>query len=200
MTDEPLTTIGADIALDTRRDPAFPRNATFVSLGVERLAFDQAALGDPEAGTGSLAATRVALDARGYLGLVRQTVLAVRAQSVTASRALPRFEQQLLGGMASLRGYDAGSRAGDNLAAMSAELLMPITSPLNLARLGVKVFADTGTVYAAGASLADQRFRWGYGLGAFINATVFTLGVDVGWREGGGTPNAHVQLGVRLTR
>jgi len=200
MNDEALTTIGADVALDTRRDPAFPRNATFVSLGVERLAFDQTALGDPEAGTGSLAATRVALDARGYLGLVRQTVLAVRAQSVTASRALPRFEQQLLGGMASLRGYDAGSQAGDNLAAMSGELLMPITSPLNLARLGVKVFADTGTVYAAGASLADQRFRWGYGLGAFINATVFTLGVDVGWREGGGTPNAHVQLGVRLTR
>ena len=200
MNDEGLTTIGADVALDTRRDPAFPRNATFVSLGVERLAFDQTALGDPEAGTGSLAATRVALDARGYLGLVRQTVLAVRAQSVTASRALPPFEQQLLGGMASLRGYDVGSQVGDNLAAMSAELLMPITSPLSLARLGVKVFADTGTVYAAGASLGDQRFRWGYGLGAFINATVFTLGVDVGWREGGGTPNAHVQLGVRLTR
>ena len=65
MNDEGLTTIGADVALDTRRDPAFPRNATFVSLGVERLAFDQTALGDPEAGTGSLAATRVALDARG---------------------------------------------------------------------------------------------------------------------------------------
>ena len=92
----------------------------------------------------------MALDARGYLGLVRQTVLAVRAQSVTASRALPPFEQQLLGGMASLRGYDVGSQVGDNLAAMSAELLMPITSPLSLARLGVKLFADTGTVYAAG--------------------------------------------------
>ena len=154
----------------------------------------------PAAGAGSLSATRVALDARGYLGLVRQTVLAVRAQSVTASRALPPFEQQLLGGMASLRGYDVGSEVGDNLAAMSAELLMPITSPLSLARLGVKLFADTGTVYGAGTSLEDQRFRWGYGVGAFINATVFTLGVDVGWREGGGTPNAHVQLGVRLTR
>ena len=197
---EGLSTIGADVALDTRRDPALPRNATFVSLGIERLGFDQSALGDPAAGSASLAATRVALDARGYLGLVRQTVLAVRAQSVTASRRVPPFEQQLLGGMASLRGYDVGSQAGDNLAAISAELLMPITSPLSLARLGVKLFADTGTVYAAGTSLGDQRFRWGYGAGAFINATVFTLGVDVGWREGGGTPNAHVQLGVRLTR
>jgi outer membrane protein assembly factor BamA len=197
---EGLSTIGADVTLDTRRDPALPRNAAFVSLGVERLGFDQAALGDPAAGAGARSATRVALDARGYLGLVRQTVLAVRAQSVSASRAVPPFEQQLLGGMASLRGYDVGSQVGDNLAAMSAELLMPITSPLSLARLGVKLFADTGTVYAAGTALDDQRFRWGYGLGAFVNATVFTFGVDVGWREGGGTPNAHVQLGVRLTR
>ena len=197
---EGLSTIGADVALDTRRDPALPRNAAFVSVGLERLAFDASAIGDPAAGSGALSATRVALDARGYLGLVRQTVLAVRAQSVTASRTLPPFEQQLLGGMASLRGYDVGSNAGDNLAAMSAELLMPITSPLSLARLGVKLFADTGTVYAAGTALDDQRFRWGYGLGAFVNATVFTFGVDVGWREGGGTPNAHVQLGVRLTR
>jgi outer membrane protein assembly factor BamA len=197
---EALRTIGADVALDTRRDPALPRNAAFVSVGVERLVFDRTALGEPAAGGGSLSATRVAIDARGYLGLIGQTVLAVRGQSVTASRALPPFEQQLLGGMASLRGYDVGSRAGDNLAAMSAELLMPITSPLSLARLGVKLFADTGAVYAAGADLGDQRLRWGYGIGAFINATVFTFGVDVGWREGGGTPNAHVQLGVRLTR
>jgi outer membrane protein assembly factor BamA len=200
MAGEGLATMGADVVLDTRHDPALPRNATFVSLSVERLAFDQTALGDSAAGAGSRSATRLALDARGYLGLVRQTVLAVRAQSVTASRALPPFEQQLLGGMASLRGYDVGSQAGDNLAAMSAELLMPITSPLSLARLGLKVFTDTGTVYAAGTTLGEQRFRWGYGVGAFINATVFTLGVDVGWREGGGTPNAHVQLGVRLTR
>jgi outer membrane protein assembly factor BamA len=202
--DERLTTAGVDIALDTRRDPALPRNATFISVAVERVAFNTRALGNPptdvdEAGT-SVAARRVAVDARGYLGLVRQTVLAVRAQSITASRALPPFEQSMLGGMASLRGYDVGTQVGDNLAAVSTELLMPITSPLSLARLGVKVFADAGTVYAAGSSLDDQRVRWGYGVGGFINATVFTLGVDVGWREGGGTPNMHVQLGVRLTR
>jgi hypothetical protein len=29
---------------------------------------------------------------------------------------------------------------------------------------------------------------------------VFTFGLDLGWREGRSTPNAHVQLGVRLTR
>jgi hypothetical protein len=66
--------------------------------------------------------------------------------------------------------------------------------------LGVKVFYDVGAVYDAGQRLEDQRFEPGYGAGVFLNATVFTFGVDLGWREGRGTPNAHVQFGVRLNR
>ncbi|MDH4066934.1 MAG: BamA/TamA family outer membrane protein, partial [Acidobacteriota bacterium] len=138
--------------------------------------------------------------ARGYLGLVGQTVLAIRAQSITASRPLPAFEQQLLGGVSSLRGHDVGSRVGDNLAAVSLEFLAPVTSPLTLAHAGIKLFVDRGVVYAAGQSLADQRLDWGYGAGVFLNATVLSFGVDIGWREGRSTPNAHVQLGLRLTR
>jgi len=92
-----------------------------------------------------------------------------------------------------------GSEANDNLAAASAELLVPLTSPLQqFARLGVKLFADTGTTWAAGASRDTHQFKWGYGGGVFLHATVFTFGLDLGWREGRGTPNAHVQLGVRL--
>jgi len=64
----------------------------------------------------------------------------------------------------------------------------------------VKLFADTGAVYDAGQAMGDQRFEWGYGAGVFLNATVFSFGLDLGWREGRGTPNAHVQLGVRLSR
>ena len=196
-----LVTAGADLTLDTRRDPALPRNAVYAAAGIERLGFDARALADVAGGAGGpVAARRLSLDARGYIGLVGQTVLSLRAQSVTASRPLPAFEQQLLGGMSSLRGHDAGSRAGDNLAAVSVEVLIPVTSPLALARTGLKVFVDHGTVYNAGQSLADQRFERGYGAGWFLNATIFTLGVDVGWREGRGAPNAHVQLGVRLTR
>jgi hypothetical protein len=62
----------------------------------------------------------------------------------------------------------------------------------------VKVFVDTGVTYAAGARLEDQRFAWGYGGGVFLNATVFSFGLDLGWRDGRSTPNAHVQFGVRL--
>jgi outer membrane protein assembly factor BamA len=199
--DEPLSTIGADVVLDTRRDPALPRNAIYALVGLERLGFDTSALGVPVGENPSISARRLTFDGRGYVGLFRQIVLAVRAQSITSSDPLPPFEKALVGGMPSLRGWDVGSAAGDNLAAASAEILMPLTSPLQqFAKLGVKVFYDVGASYDAGQRLEDQRFEAGYGAGVFLNATVFTFGLDLGWREGRGTPNAHVQLGVRLTR
>jgi outer membrane protein assembly factor BamA len=199
--DENLSIVGADVAVDTRRDPAMPRNAVFASAAIEQLGFDESALGVvTEAGSWTTA-RRVMLDGRGYLGLVGQAVLAVRAQSSTASAPLPPFEQALLGGIPSLRGWDVGTEANDNLAAASAELLVPLTSPLQqFARLGVKLFADTGTTWAARTSLDTHAFKWGYGGGVFLHATVFTFGLDLGWREGRGTPNAHVQLGLHLTR
>jgi outer membrane protein assembly factor BamA len=199
--DEPLSTIGADVVLDTRRDPALPRNAVYALVGIERLGFDASALNVPFEANPSVSARRLTFDGRGYVGLFRQIVLSVRAQSMTSSDPLPPFEKALVGGMASLRGWDVGSAAGDNLAAASAEILMPLTSPLQqFARLGVKVFADTAAAYDAGEAMGDQRFEVGYGAGVFLNATVFTFGLDLGWREGRSTPNAHVQLGVRLTR
>lgn len=197
--DEPVSFVGADVVLDTRRDPALPRNAVYALFGVERLGFESSALGVPDVTADSLSARRITFDGRGYVGVFRQIVLAVRAQSITASNPLPPFEKAILGGIPSLRGWDVGSAIGDNLAAASVEVLMPLTSPLQqFARLGVKVFADTGATYEAGQEMADQVFRWGYGGGVFVNATVFSFGLDVGWRDGRSTPNAHVQFGVRL--
>ena len=60
-------------------------------------------------------------------------MLAVRGLSITTDAPLPVYEQNLLGGAANLRGYDAGYKAGDNLAAASAELRIPLTSPLTSA-------------------------------------------------------------------
>lgn len=197
--DEPLTTVGADLVLDTRRDPALPRNAIYASIGLERLAFDASALGVAADSDPSTSARRLTFDGRGYLGLFRQIVLGVRAQSITAADPLPPFEKALLGGAPSLRGWDVGSRAGDNLAAASAEIVMPLTSPLSqFAKLGVKAFYDVGATYDAGQRMEDQRFDAGYGAGVFLHATVFTFAVDLGWREGRSTPNGHVQLAVRL--
>jgi outer membrane protein assembly factor BamA len=174
---------GADITLDTRVDPAFPRNAVHAVFGIERLHFD------------SGRATRRRADVRGYLGLFGQTVLAVRALAVTANAELPPYEHSLLGGASNLRGFDAGHNASDNLAAASAELRIPLTSPLNIGRFGVKAFVDAGTAYAFGEKLKDRPLERGFGGGVYLHLTVVSVSLDVARARGGDT-RFHFGLGV----
>jgi hemolysin activation/secretion protein len=121
----------------------------------------------------------------------------IRGAGSFASGPLPLFEQALLGGAGSVRGYRPGAFAGDNISLLSAELRVPITSPLSLGRVGVKAFADAGAAYPHGGALADQRVERGYGGGLFFNATVFSAGIDVA-RSRSGDTRAHVSLGVRI--
>ena len=171
-----VSRFGGDVTVDTRVDPAFPRNALQATFGINRLQFD-----------GGNARQRRA-DVTGYVGLFRQIVLAVRGVSITSNNTLPAYEQNLLGGVAYLRGYDAGYKAGDNVAAVSAELRMPVTSPLNIGRLGVKAFVDAGTVYAAGEKLRDQRLiDRGIGGGVYLQMTVVSVSLDVARSRAGNT-------------
>jgi outer membrane protein assembly factor BamA len=175
---------GGDVTLDTRIDPAFPRNAIHAVLGMERLQFD--------AGR----ANRRTADLRGYAGLFRQTVLAVRALSVTSNAELPPYEHSLLGGASNLRGYDAGFKAADNLAALSAELRIPVTSPLSMGRFGIKVFVDAGTAYPFGQKLKDQKqFDRGIGAGAYLHLTLLNVSLDVARARDGNT-RYHFGMGV----
>jgi outer membrane protein assembly factor BamA len=179
-----LERFGADVTLDTRVDPAFPRNAIHATFGWERLNFN----------TGSVA--RRTADMRGYVGLFGQSVLALRALSVTAGAELPPYEHALLGGAANLRGYDAGFAAGDNLAALSAEVRIPVTPPLSIGRFGVKAFVDAGTTYAFGEKLRDQsHFERGIGAGAYMHLTVLSLSLDVA-RSRQGNTRFHFGMGV----
>ncbi|MFM8534152.1 MAG: BamA/TamA family outer membrane protein [Acidimicrobiia bacterium] len=176
--------LGGDATIDTRVDPAFPRNAVHATFGIERVQFDG---GD---------ANQRRADVRGYLGLFGQTVLAVRGLSVTTNRALPRYEHLLLGGASNLRGYDAGHKAGDNLVAASAELRVPLTSPVSVGRFGIKLFVDTGTVYGIGEKLKDQTLHdRGIGAGAYFHMTVLNLALDVA-RSRDGDMRYHFGLGV----
>ena len=179
-----LETFGADATIDTRVDPAFPRNAVHAKFGWERLQFD--------AGQ----ANRNTLDARGYLGLFGGTVLALRGLSITSDQPLPAYEHNLLGGPSSLRGFDTGYKAEDNLAAASAELRIPLTSPLSIGRFGVKIFADYGAAYPHGQKLADQTFDLGIGGGAYMHLTLISLGLDVAKGRGG---DWHFQFGMGVT-
>jgi outer membrane protein assembly factor BamA len=174
---------GGDVTLDTRVDPAFPRNAVHATFAFDRLNFD-----------GGRANQRTA-DIRGYVGVFRQLVLAVRGVGVVSDTPLPIYERPLLGGAANLRGYDAGYKAGDNLAAASAELRIPLTSPLNVGRFGVKAFVDWGASYAAGEKLADQAMDRGIGGGAYLHLTLISLSLDVA-RSREGNFRYHFGMGV----
>lgn len=183
-----INRFGADLTLDTRVDPAFPRNAVHATFGVERMHFD------------ALTASRRTADLRGYVGLFRGAVLAMRALSITSTRALPPYEQHLLGGSANLRGYDAGFKANDNLAALSAELRVPVTSPLSIGRFGVKAFVDAGTAYAYGEKLRErEQFDRSVGAGAYLHLTVLSLSLDVA-RSRAGNTRFHFGLGTTFNK
>jgi hypothetical protein len=163
---ETFASWGADLAFDTRQSPDLPRNATFLQFGWERLEFDRPV-------------DRYHADARGYLGLFRSSVLALRLFGGSASSALPPYEQFLLGGAGSVRGFRAGYDAGDRILTGSAELRMPLTSPVSFGRVGVSAFVDQGAICAASERLPDAIVRTGVGGGFFFNAAIFNLNVDV---------------------
>ncbi len=192
-----LTTYGADVTLDTRADPTFPRNAVFVTARWERLD----ARPTPAGGSVPAAAIRgqldrLFLDARGYVGVIGQSVLSMRAQLGRANAPLPLYERFLLGGADTLRGYRAGSFSGDTLAAGSLELRIPISSPLSFGRAGVELFTDAGTVLDRGTPFRDARFHAGYGGGVFFIASIFQLNADIAARRDG--LRLHVMSGFHF--
>lgn len=176
----------AEAIVDTRIDPELPREAVYGSVCWEHLAFDRY---EP--------ANRLRSDVRGYLGLIGQSVLAVRALHIMSDTTLPPFERALIGGASTLRGSEFGFATGDNLAAGSVELRVPVSSPLSMGRLGVNVFADVGAAYDRGIRLRDAEYQWGYGAGLFFSATVFKLNLDVA-TDGKGHTRAHLASGFRF--
>lgn len=181
--DDRFVTLGADVSVDTRVDPTFPRDAVYLSARWEALRFD----------SGSTIG-RLRTEACGYVGLIGQSVLSLRALYGRADAALPPYEQWLLGGASTVRGYRAGSFAGDTLLATSAELRVPLTSPLRIGKFGVSVFVDSGAVAPHGARLGDQRMHTGAGAGLFLVTPIFQLNLAVAHGFDGGT-RAHLMTG-----
>jgi len=174
-----------DVAFDSRRDPALPRNAVFARASWERLHSSDIGWMD-----------RTTIDARGYVGLFGQSVVELRALRKDADRHLPPYLQPLLGGMENLRGFPAGHAAGDSLLTGSIEVREPLTSPLSVGKLGVSAFFDLGTVYDEGERLPDQKFDRGVGGGVWFFAAVVRLNLVVAHGVGGST---RVHFGAGLT-
>jgi len=182
--DDQFTSYTADLTVDTRSDPSFPRNAVYATAAWEAMDFQG---GDPTI-------NRYRFEARGYVGLVRQTVLSLRALHERADRAQPGYAQFLLGGGSSLRGHPTGAFAGDQLAAASIEFRAPLDSPLGRGKAGVTLFYDVGAVYDVGTRLGDTRFHQGAGAGVFLSAPFVHLNLAVGADLEGGA-RVHFSTG-----
>lgn len=165
-------TTGADVTVDTRRDPSFPSDAVLAAAAWSRLH----PIGAASFGGNSV--DRYRLDARGYKRLFRQNVIAVRAQYDTASAPLPLYEQWLLGG-SNLRGTAAGSYAGDKRFLWSAELRVPFSSPLSQGRVGFNLFVDGGATARHGQKIFDAPRYRGVGGGLFLTFAVINLNLNV---------------------
>ncbi len=177
-------TIGADAALDTRGNPAFPGNAVYLLGGWTALTVDRLDR-----------INRYTADARGYLRLFAQPVLAGRVLYQTTDAPLPIYERLLIGGSSSLRGYRTGAFDGDKALSTSAELRIPITSVISGAKLGATVFGDAAKVVNYGESLSDVRWRRGAGAGLFLIASVIKLNLDVSHGFDGGGTRVHLSSG-----
>jgi hypothetical protein len=183
--DDRVWTIGTDVALDTRGDPAFPRNAVLLSTGWTAL----------HVKGHEARINRYTTDARGYLGVIRQAVLAARVRYATADRTLPPYERLLLGGASSLRGFRSGAFDGDRLLTASAELRVPITSVLSGAKLGLMAFVDAGKAADVGQRLEDAAWHRGVGGGVFLMATIVRLNLDVAHGLKDGRTRVHLGMG-----
>ncbi len=170
---------GVDAVVDTRIDPMLARNAILLRASWDHFAFANAT-----------DTNRVDLEVCGYLGLPGQAVVVLRAQRQHSDRALPPYLSPLLGGTANLRGLRAGSAVGDTLVAGSAELRLPLTSPLSVGKLGITAFVDTGAVYEKGARLLEQELERGLGGGVWFSAAFVRLNLYVAHAIGHST-RAH---------
>jgi outer membrane protein assembly factor BamA len=163
-----LGSFSADVTFDTRLDPVLPRNAVYASASWTAWRINDAV---------SVKQSRI--DLRGYLGVVGQTTIVGRVRQDGASAALPRYLQPELGGWSSVRGFAAGTAAGDRLSMASLELQVPLSHTLSAARYGVDAFVDTGAASAVGQRLTDASWHTGSGAGVWVAVAAFHVGLSV---------------------
>jgi outer membrane protein assembly factor BamA len=182
--DDRLWTVGTTVAVDTRANPSFPRNAVYVAGGWNGLHVNSAPV-----------INRRTAEARGYLGLFGQAVVAARIQYSAADATLPPYERYLLGGAPTVRGYEFGSFDGDRMLVTGVELRVPITSVISGGKFGLTAFFDEGKVIDHNGRFDDVKWRRGAGGGIFLIASVFKLNLDVAHGLDGGKTRLHLSTG-----
>jgi outer membrane protein assembly factor BamA len=189
-THDQIWTTTADATIDTRRDPMYPSNAVLTSVSWTRLY----SIGTTSFSARGDSVDKVTYDARGYKRLFHQNVFAARIQYDTSSAPLPQYEQPLLEG-ANVRSTPSGLFAGDKRLLWSAEVRMPVSSPLDAGRLGFSVFYDAGTIAPYGQSVTKPKPQSGAGAGVWMIFTVIQLNLDVAHSFNGQGTRVHFGTG-----
>jgi len=192
--------VEGDVVFDTRTDPILARNAVYGRASWEHLNFGNGSPVTPSQPGGYTgyqgSAIRTTLEGRGYLGIIGQAVLEGRVLREDSDRPLPPYLQPELGGLTTLRGFRAGSFVGDTLVAMSAEIVVPLTSPIKIGKLGVSAFIDRGTVYSKAERFSDQTLEQGIGGSVWFAAAFLRLNIAVAHGRGAST---RVHVGGNVT-
>src|SRR5207248_5954309 len=175
---------GADLVFDTRLDPMLARNAIYARAEWERSNVPGAAV------------NQTTVDARGYIGLLGQSVLVVRALRQDADRSVPPYLKSMLGRVSNLRGFRTGTAIGDTLVASSIELRVPLTSPLSIGKVGVSAFVDVAKAYDKGQRFEDQKFERGIGGAGWFSAAFLRLDIAVPHGMGGSKRVQHATAGL----
>ena len=123
-------------------------------------------------------------------------MLAGRVLREDSDRPLPPYLEPQLGGLSNLRGFRAGTAVGDTLVTMSSELILPLTSPIKVGKIGVSAFLDRGTVYNKGERFSDQTLLDGYGGSVWFAAAFLRLNIAVAHGRGAST---RVHVGGNVT-
>jgi outer membrane protein assembly factor BamA len=102
-------------------------------------------------------------------------ILALRLWTQDVEGAAPYYEQSIIGGGWTARGYKADRFIDRAFTLVSTEYRFPLYK-----RLGGVLFIDTGRVYSSikKAQLHDWKYNWGWGLRYYV--TNFVTRVDIG--------------------
>jgi len=176
QTRDTFRSVGADVTIDTRENPALPRNAVLVTAVAEQLFFESGER-----------LTRTRVEGFGYVGLFGQHVLVVHALREDANRPAPDYMRSILGGWSTVRGYKTGFLTGDSMAAGSIEWRAPVSSPVSFGKMGVSAFFDLGTAWDRGQSFLDQRIYRGAGGSVWFSVASFRISMAVARGLGFGT-------------
>jgi outer membrane protein assembly factor BamA len=165
--DDDMFNYGLELTLDGRQEKVLPRDTGFVQFRLDRThTLDNGPTYN-----------QYTLDLRGFKGLPRRIVLAGQVEYSGSSEPLPPYMKPYLGGAATLRGWETGAFVSDNRLISSLEMRVPFNSPFSVAKTGLNLFFDLGTVYDNGQSLSKAKFEQGVGTGVFL--FVFGLGFKV---------------------